>query len=323
MIQRLTATYGDDVVARTLVSLERNVGDKPTMLAMIKQLREDQIANWLKNKETVLEVVGILKLGNDEFIFRSRALDVLEDFIKKYNTARHADESLLKTLTTIYGDESELVTMVAKARSAYPYTLMNPQSIEKANDIENQLISKWKNENLPDFSVMSKLKFDDDINTALRSGKVGVLFKYATSKTSALKRLSAKYGESQVAVALAKAKGGQFNGDVAKALYQRQMNGWLSNGDTAERVFSILKMKEADGFVYKLDAFEEYVKLLKTKNPDDATDIFNVLKKGFGADEDQLALAIVRPPQVTVHGLGGTRSGPNECCCQSLQDVGG
>eukprot|EP00644_Phytophthora_capsici_P019624 jgi/Phyca11/133730/e_gw1.686.1.1 len=192
--------------------------------------------------------------------------------------------------------------MIAKARIAGrpPYG-MNPASIEKANDIESQLISKWKSQNLPDFSVMSKLKFSDDINEALSTGKVRVLFKYSDSKTSASKHLSAKYGESEVAIAFAKAKGGLY-GDVAAALYKRQMNGWLSNGDTAERVFSILKFKETDDFIYKLDALEEYVKLLKTKNPDDVTDIFNVLKKGFGADEDKLAAALFRPYASEVTG---------------------
>lgn len=295
MFRRITAKYSDDILARTLVSIERSADDNPALLAMVKKLREDQIANWLKNKETVPRVVSKLKLGSDESIFRSKALDVLEDFIKKYNTARNGDESLLKTLTTIYGGESELVTMIAKARVAgRPPFNYNPASIEKANDIESQLISKWKSQNLPDFSVMSKLKFSDDINEALSSGKVRVLFKYSDSKTSAFKRLSAKYGESEVAIAFAKAKGGLYS-DVAAALYKRQMNGWLSNGDSAEKVFSILKFKEADDFVYKLDALEEYVKLLKTKNPNDATDVFNVLKKGFGADEDKLAFALIRP----------------------------
>ncbi|KAG1694246.1 hypothetical protein DVH05_021902 [Phytophthora capsici] len=295
MIRRITAKYGDDIVARTLVSIERNADDNPALLAMVKQLRDDQIANWLKNGETVPGVVSKLKLGTDESTFRSRALDVLEDFIKKYNIAKHGDESLLKTLTAAYGGESELVTMIAKARVAgRPPYRYDPKSIEKADGIESQLISKWRSENRPSFSVMNKLKFDDDINTALSAGKVRVFFKYSDSKTSAFKHLSAKYGEAEVAVAFAKAKGGYYD-SVVKSLYKRQMNGWLSNGDSAERVFSILKFKETDDFFYKLDALEEYVKLLKTKNPDDVTDIFNVLKKGFGTDEDKLAVALVRP----------------------------
>ncbi|KAG1683414.1 hypothetical protein DVH05_004780 [Phytophthora capsici] len=175
MFQRITAKYSDDILARTLVSIERSADDNPALLAMVKQLRDDQIANWLKNRETVPGVVSKLKLGTDESIFRSKALDVLEDFIKKYNTARNGDESLLKTLTTIYGGESELVTMVSRARATYPYAQMNPQSVDKASNIENQLIRKWQSENRPDFSVMSKLKFSDDINEALSTGKVRVL----------------------------------------------------------------------------------------------------------------------------------------------------
>ncbi|KAG1684893.1 hypothetical protein DVH05_010187 [Phytophthora capsici] len=300
MIQRITAKYGDDVVARTLVSIERDASDNPILLTMVWQLREDQIANWLKNSETVPGVVSKLKLGTDESIFRSRALDVLEDFIKKYNTARNGDESLLKTLTTIYGGESELVKMIAKTRvlGRPPYS-NHPASIEKANNIESQLIQKWKSQNLPDFTVMRKLKFDDDVSMALSAGKVGVLIKYSDSKTSAFRRLSAKYGEAEVAIAFAKAEG--FLPE-ATALYRMQMNGWLSKGDTAGRVFSILKMKDTRDFVYKLDALETYVKFLKTKNPDDVTDVFKVLKKGFGAGENKLALAIVRPPEFEITG---------------------
>ncbi|KAK1941068.1 hypothetical protein P3T76_007774 [Phytophthora citrophthora] len=297
LIGRLTAKYGDDIVARALVSVERSTSDNPALLAMARQIREDQIANWLKNGETVPGVVSKLKFVDDESIFRSKALGVLEDFIKEYNKAKHGDETLLKTLTTVYGGESELVTMIAKARVTgnFPYRV-NPQSVEKANSIESQLIRKWKSQKLELYRVMAKLDFDNDINKAMSSGKVKVLFKYADSKTEAFKRLEAKYGKAEVAVAFMKEKGNPFYGNTAKALYQRQMNGWLENGDTAERVFSILKFKEGDDFFYKLGALEEYVKFLKTKNPDDATDIFKVLKKGFGpADEDKLALAIVRP----------------------------
>eukprot|EP00644_Phytophthora_capsici_P001589 jgi/Phyca11/129107/e_gw1.81.84.1 len=292
MFRRIAAKYSDDILARTLVSIERSADDNPALLAMVKQLREDQIANWLKNKETVPRVVSKLKLGSDESIFRSKALDVLEDFIKKYNTARNGDESLLKTLTTIYGGESELVTMISRA---YPYAQLNPQSVEKANNIENQLISKWRSENRPDFSVMSKVKFGDDINEALSSGKVRVFFKYSASKTMALKRLNAKYGEGEVAVAMARAKSTLSGHDVAVVVQQKQMTGWLSNGYSMERVFSILRFKEADDFVYKLDALEEYVKLLKSKNPQDTTNILQVLRKGFNGEEDKLAIALSRP----------------------------
>ncbi|KAL3663766.1 hypothetical protein V7S43_011180 [Phytophthora oleae] len=295
LIGRLTAKYGDDIVARTLVSLERNAGDNPTRLSMVKQLRDDQVANWLKNGETVPGVLGILKLGKDESIFRSKALDVLEDFIKKYNTAKHGDESLLKTLTTVYGGESELVTMITRARTSYPYAQMNPQSVEKAKSIENQLISKWRSDKLPEFSVMSKLKFSDDINAALSTGKVRVLFKYSASKTSVLKRLNAKYGEGEVAVALARAKNTPSGHDVATVLQQKQLTGWLNNGDSVDKVFSILKFKDAGVFSYKLDVLDEYVKLVKTTNPEDTTNIFKLLRKVFSGDEDKLAIALSRP----------------------------
>ncbi|KAK1941071.1 hypothetical protein P3T76_007777 [Phytophthora citrophthora] len=203
LIGKLTAKYGDDVVAKTLVSLERNASDNPTMLSMIKQLRNDQVANWLKNGETAPGVVGILKMSKDESIFRSKSLGMLEDFIKKYNSANHADESLLKTLTKVYGGESEL---------------LNPQSAKKSANIEDQLVSKWRSEKIPELSLMSNLKFSDDINTALSSGKVEVFYKYSASKTSVLKRLNDKYGQGEVAAALARAKKYPSTKEIATAL---------------------------------------------------------------------------------------------------------
>ncbi|KAK1941069.1 hypothetical protein P3T76_007775 [Phytophthora citrophthora] len=260
LIGRLTAKYGDDIVARALVSVERSTSDNPALLAMARQIREDQIANWLKNGETVPGVVSKLKFVDDESIFRSKALGVLEDFIKEYNKAKHGDETLLKTLTTVYGDESELVAMVSKARTAFPYAQINPRSVEKANYIEDQLIGMWKHEKLSDFRVMSKLQFSDDINEARDVAKNTVA-----------------------------------SFDVAIPLQRKQLDDWLGNGYSIRKVFSILKFKEVDDFASKLDVLDQYTKLLKAKNLDDTTDIFKVLMKGLSGNEDKLAIALSKP----------------------------
>ncbi|KAL3662904.1 hypothetical protein V7S43_011852 [Phytophthora oleae] len=261
LIGKLSAKFGDDVVARTLVQLQRNGDDNPQFLAVLKQLREEQVTDWLKKDKTVPQVVTLLKLVDDETVFRGKALGMLEDYIKKVNAAKGGDESLLQSLTTFYGGESQLVAMITKAK-------YHPRSVEKAKELE----------------------FGDDVHQALSSGKVRIFAKYVSSRGSVLERLNAKYGEANVAAALATAKGNGATQGIATKLQQKQLSGWLSKGESLGKVFGFLKFKENDGLPQKLDTFDEYIKLLKTKNPQDETTVLTVLRKGFGEDEDQLAL---------------------------------
>ncbi|KAL3656608.1 hypothetical protein V7S43_018515 [Phytophthora oleae] len=170
----------------------------------------------------------------------------------------------------------------------------HPRSVEKAKEVENQLITKLKSDKLPSLTVWNWLKFGDDVHQALSSGKVTIFAKYVSSRGSVLKQLNAKYGEANVAAALATAQGNRATQDIASALQQKQLSTWLSKGESLGKVFGFLKFRESDGLPQKLDTLYEYLKLFKTKNHQDGTTVFKVLRKGFGDDDDQLVLMLSR-----------------------------
>ncbi|KAE9012229.1 hypothetical protein PR003_g8076 [Phytophthora rubi] len=77
LIGTLTAHYGDDVLAKALVSAQKNANTE----ALASQLRTKQLAAWLKNDKSVVDVFKLLNLGDDGYLaLTSRKLEVLEDY---------------------------------------------------------------------------------------------------------------------------------------------------------------------------------------------------------------------------------------------------
>ncbi|KAG6945510.1 hypothetical protein JG688_00016519 [Phytophthora aleatoria] len=67
LIAPLSAKYGDDAVARTLVELERNADTlTPTKTNLVKKLRSEQLTDWQKNGKSVDDVFNLLKLHSDD-----------------------------------------------------------------------------------------------------------------------------------------------------------------------------------------------------------------------------------------------------------------
>ncbi|ETI30359.1 hypothetical protein F443_22520 [Phytophthora nicotianae P1569] len=56
LIAPLSAKYGDDIVAKTLVDLERKADTVPELANLVKQLRSEQLMEWLKKDKNVDEV---------------------------------------------------------------------------------------------------------------------------------------------------------------------------------------------------------------------------------------------------------------------------
>ncbi|ETM39529.1 hypothetical protein L914_14328, partial [Phytophthora nicotianae] len=55
LIAPLSAKYGDDIVAKTLVDLERKADTVPELANLVKQLRSEQLMEWLKKDKNVDE----------------------------------------------------------------------------------------------------------------------------------------------------------------------------------------------------------------------------------------------------------------------------
>ncbi|KAG6948031.1 hypothetical protein JG688_00015277, partial [Phytophthora aleatoria] len=223
LIAPLSAKYGDDAVARTLVELERNADTlTPTKTNLVKKLRSEQLTDWQKNGKSVDDVFNLLKLKGDGFkLLHSRKFQVLEDYITMFNREKSADETLVKVLSTGFDGDGNLVALLERAKT-------NVRLFNKANELETALLTKWRSDNLPMMSVWSRLKFSDKVDEALSSGKLSMFSKYVSSNYPNTKKNEAMK-------------------DFATKLQAWQLEGWLASQKSADDVFNLLKIKE-DGY---------------------------------------------------------------------------
>ncbi|ETN03974.1 hypothetical protein PPTG_15339 [Phytophthora nicotianae INRA-310] len=115
-------------------------------------------------------------------------------------------------------------------------------------------------------TVWSRLKFSDNVDNALSSGKLGMFSKYIAkyypnNVKSVLERFTVKYGEDAVAKALVTATNKGTMKDFASKLQTQQLEGCR-----------------------KVIVLSKYVNLFNGKNPQDKTQLFSVMKNGFGGD---------------------------------------
>lgn len=79
----LSAHYGDDAVAKTLVYLERH-STSPDMVSLASKLRVDQLNGWLTGGQSVDDVFTRLNLkSNGVEALENRKFMVLEEYIAK------------------------------------------------------------------------------------------------------------------------------------------------------------------------------------------------------------------------------------------------
>ncbi|KAG7390769.1 hypothetical protein PHYPSEUDO_006888 [Phytophthora pseudosyringae] len=300
LIGTLTARYGDDAVAKAIVSAE----SAPEAAGLAKQLRSELLAAWLKDGQSVDNVFKLLKLSDDGFeALTSRKLEILDEYIAKFNSDKGAHETLLKTLTTGFGGESKFVTILAQAKT-------DSGTVTMARKLEKGLLSQWGHENLQPDNVMKLLKLDNGVDNVLTSENLRTFQKYIAefntknpnNQVTLLGSLTAKYGEADVARTLVSAIWRRSTEKLATGLQKQQLEGWLKSEMSVDDVFKLLKIK-SDGILAmasrKLDTLDEYVLLYNRAKSADET-LIGALSKGFGG-EGQLANTIMRA--VAVRGM--------------------
>ncbi|POM66053.1 Secreted RxLR effector peptide protein [Phytophthora palmivora] len=287
LIGTLSARYGDDVVANTLQILHKNSLMPPELAATARTLREEQLSEWLMKDKSVMDVFKLLKLSDDgyETLF-SRKMEVLVDYIKKFNVKYSEHETLLMTLTTSVGDESKLVPIIAKAKT-------NSLTEVNARRVENQLVKKWRSENLEPENVWKLLNMGTNADDVISSGKLRTFSKYASkynknnpnSEVSVIGIFTAKYGDAAVAKALLNAKDHPSTKEFATMLQMKQLEGWMKREMSVDDAFTLLKIKSDDTLslvANKFDTLDEYIKLFNSENPLRKANTFTVLRDGFG-----------------------------------------
>lgn len=296
-IGTLSAHYGDEMVANVLIAASRNGNTR----RMAKQLRTDQLSDWLNNQKSADEVFSLLKLRADlpniDGALASGKLKLLEDYIKLFNREKAGDETLLKTLTTGFDGESNLAKALLTAE-------INPHSNKMVVKLQGELLNQWLLKGLKPESVLKNLGLDRGMKEVLSDPNRHFLTKYIWEynsrnrfdRTSLIWTLSAHYGDDVVARALAVAKGDSGLARTAAILQRQQLEGWLSSGKSADDVFTLLRIG-ADDFLplnsQNLETLEDFVWLLNLKNRRIQTNIFTVVENKFGGDV-QLARAVVK-----------------------------
>ncbi|POM60264.1 hypothetical protein PHPALM_30905 [Phytophthora palmivora] len=291
LVGTFATSYGDDVVAKTLVTASTRV--KTASIA--RKLRTEQLTEWMNSEKSADDVFTLLKLYDDGVLsLTSRKLEVLEDYIKLFNRGKSSDVTLLDVLVKGFGGEQKMEKLLAIAQH-------NIFTVRKAQELQ---IALWLKNRLQPRSVLKKLGFDKGVQTVLTNPNRDMLStyiskfndKYPNSMTSLTGVLSAYYGDIAVAKALVSAKISPNTKDIATKLQLEQIEGWMNQKKSADDVFALLNIKN-DGVLSlrsrKLDTLGEYINVFNSKNPRKQTNLANVLSKGFGG-EDKFALMVVR-----------------------------
>ncbi|GMF42679.1 unnamed protein product [Phytophthora fragariaefolia] len=286
----LTARYGDDEVAKALVSAQKKAATTDTA----KLLRSEQLDFWLTSDKSVVDVFKLLKLSDDGYeALTSRKLEVLEKYIEFFNQKKSGHETLLGTFTTGFGGEEKLVPIIY-------YAMWDPRTQTKARELEAALLRRWRDENLQPDEVLKLLKLNGNMEHVLNSRRLGALVTYIPTynnknrdnQVSLLGVLMAHYSDDAVAKAIAAARRNLATEEIAKKLQSQQLEGWLKSGKSADDVFVLLKLKE-DGPAAigspKLDTLDEYIKLLNTQKSGEET-VIKALVTGFGGESNLMSI---------------------------------
>ncbi|ETM48113.1 hypothetical protein L914_07308 [Phytophthora nicotianae] len=299
LVGTLSARYGDDEVARAIVSAARRTDSAPHVKELATQLRSQQLRAWLDNGKSVDDVFKLLKLGDDGYeALTSRKLILLDDYIVEFNRANPGHKTtLLKTLTTGFGGESHLVTLLAAAKH-------DVRTKAKATELENGLLRQWQRENLDPASVMKLLNLDNGVDRVLNNRNLETFEKYIAvfskknpeNPTTFLGALTMKYEEGEVAKAIVSALKNENMATrrVAAKLQKKQLDGWLERNLAVDDVFKLMKFK-TDGSVVNsrnLETLEEYI-LVYNREKKVSETLIGALAKGFGG-EKKLAEMLMR-----------------------------
>ncbi|KAG3045465.1 hypothetical protein PI125_g27097 [Phytophthora idaei] len=155
-----TTHYGDDAVAKALVTMQSKVKTEEAANT-IKQLRSDQLSAWLNSGKSVDDVFTLLKLRkNGHLALASPKMEALDDYMKLVIRTNSGDETLLQTLTKGFGGEEKLATLLVRAKE-------DSSTKELATALQNALVNKGLMGNVQPVSVFKKLRLDRYVRDAL------------------------------------------------------------------------------------------------------------------------------------------------------------
>ncbi|KAG6953059.1 hypothetical protein JG688_00013000 [Phytophthora aleatoria] len=281
LIGTLTARYGDDAVAKALVSAERKADSAPQVAELAKRLRAEQLSAWLDGGKSVDDVFNSLKLRADGYeALTSRKLEVLDDYIVKFNSEKNGHETLLKTLTTGVGGESNLIRVLAMAKR-------DPRTAAKAVELEK--FRRWQQQKLEPANVVKLLNLDDNVGNVVKSRTLRRFDEYIIEfnkvnlnrQETLIGVLTSKYGEAGVAKALVSAV--KDKDMFVMRLQKQQLEGWLHSEKSVDDVFKLLEFKkDATAVVTRnVETLDNYIMLYNKAKSTEET-LVGAFVKAFG-----------------------------------------
>lgn len=301
VVGTLSARYGDDAVARALVTVQRK-NDAATRDLMVN-LRKQQINDWLDSK-SVDDVFKLLKLRADGYeALTSRKLEVFEEYIKAFNSKTGRQVSLYSALKTGFGGDSQLASILQRAKTDF-------RTQQKAVQLEDQMIKHWIGRKLQPEHVLEELKLNGDATNALMSNNLWALDNFITAfnkknpnmKTSLLSTLTNHYGDEKMSRALVTAMRDPNTRETATRLQTKQLQGWWDSEKSIDDVFvNVLKLKENPTLTIasrKLDTLNEYIKLVNIKTSSRIT-LLQTLTKHLGDGDLAISLVMGKTVQST------------------------
>ncbi|KAG3138705.1 hypothetical protein PI126_g16788 [Phytophthora idaei] len=293
LIGTLTARYGDDAMAKALVSAEKKVDSAPQVAELAKRLRAEQLSAWLDGGKSVDDVFNLLKLHTDQYnALISRKLEVLDDYIVKFNSEKNGHETLLETLTTGVGGEHNLKKLLKAAKR-------DPRAAPMAVELEN--FRQWQQQKMEPANVVKLLNLGGNVGNAVKSRTLRRFDEYIIEfnkvnlnrQETLIGVLTSKYGEAEVAKALVSAV--KDKDMFVMRLQKQQLEGWLHSEKSVYDVYMLLKFKDdATAVVTRnVETLDNYIKLYNKAKLAEET-LVGVFVKAFG--ETRLGNLLKRVP---------------------------
>ncbi|POM66446.1 Secreted RxLR effector peptide protein [Phytophthora palmivora] len=236
VIGTLTARYGDEALTKALVAAEEKAKD-PAML---------------------------LTIHKDGYrIFKNGKLDILDDYVKLVNGKNSDQTPLLRALLTGFRGDDKLGAALLTAK-------MSPDTMKRAEQLENSLVNKWTSEGQSPVNVFQWLKlYRDD---AFTTDNLNKFWKYVDNfnnknpinKKSTIDIYSNSFGDTAVANRLVSAMKNPATRDVVEKVQSQQLEIWRNAKKSVDDVFSILKLSRTEDAVttsWKLNMLDEFIKL--------------------------------------------------------------
>ncbi|POM58486.1 Secreted RxLR effector peptide protein, partial [Phytophthora palmivora] len=288
----LTARYGDDGLAKALVTAKKEAGD-PVLALQIQALRKDQMTRWLKGGNSVDDVFNLLKIRDDGYhMIANGKLEVLDDYIKLVNPPKYDQTSLTKTLIKTYGSEDRVLMLLTSAKA----------NGHTADLLENSLLSKWAGEGQLPANVFQWLKLYKNVDDAFTADNLNNIVKYvddfntknSLNKKSILKLYTNSFGDAAVAKKLVSVMRNTATRKVATELQTQQLKGWINNGKSVDDMFTILKIEKSKGATsWQLDVLEKFISRKSGEH-----NVIKTLTEQFGGNRN-LAIILERASKST------------------------